>query len=129
MYAVYTFTIHNNIMTRSRSKYIYNTRYYYFGFIPVSVMGLRLKAEKLRIYIYMYIIYNILYLHLVSFGRVRDVSPYFYPSVVAVKQISLRVCNYFKPLLARVRGIGRYGSDIIHIYFYFIRSVSSIINE
>lgn len=82
-------------------------------------MGLRLKAEKSRIHIiHLYIL--LLYLRLVSFRRVRDVSPHFDPSAAtaAVKQISFRVCDYFKPLLARVRGIGRYRSDIIHIFLF-----------
>lgn len=75
-------------------------------------MGLWLKAEKL-------LIYNIIYLRLVSTRRVRDVFPYFDPSAAAVKQISFRVCDYFKPLLAHVRGIDRYtGQNIIHLFLF-----------
>lgn len=68
------------------------------------------KSRKIA-YIY------IIYLRLVSSRRVRDVFPYFDPSAtVAVKQISFRVCDYFKPLLAHVRGIDRYRSE----YYTFI---------
>lgn len=67
------------------------------------------KSRKIA-YIY------IIYLRLVSSRRVRDVFPYFDPSAETVKQISFRVCDYFKPFLAHVRGIDRYRSE----YYTFI---------